>query len=253
MQRRLGWSVGCLLVAASVVAGCGSSGTQVGAGGPGTSGTTATTELMLTCGWKPFPASAFDGPVGAERGADPPDQALAAWLATQGASMGAPPTGWTRLYLDDDFVEYASAVDASGQRDSLNFERHGDVWKWSGSGGCGAATVVVPGTGETRWSLDPAFPAPGPADTTVHVIADRMACSSGEPLTPEEVHAPVITFTADSVAVLYVSDSVSPGSHTCQGSMGTLLTLDLGQPLGRRKLLDGAVYPPAPVESSSSP
>lgn len=251
MPRRLCWTVGCLLVVATLVAsGCGSSGSKLGTSDPGT---TATTELMLTCGSKAFPASAFDGPVGAEHGANPSEQALAAWLASQTAMPNAPRTGWRQLYLDADSAQYVSARDASGESLWLLFERHGDAWNWSGSGGCGAATVVVPGTGETRWSLDPAFPAPGPADTTVPVIVDRTACSSGEPVTPDEVHAPVITFTADSVAVLYVSDPVSPGSHTCQGSMGTPLTLDLGQPLGSRKLLDGAVYPPAPVESSSFP
>src|SRR3954469_886627 len=138
MRRRHGRSVGCVLVAAIVLAACGSSGSELGVSDPATTGTTATTELMVSCGSTPFPASAFDGPVGAEHGADPSDQALAVWLASQTIMPEAPRTGWRRLSLDGDTAQYASERGRSEDSLWIGFERHGDAWKWSGSGGCGA-------------------------------------------------------------------------------------------------------------------
>jgi hypothetical protein len=248
----LRWVAGAVVLGAMMVS-CGSPGTDQSAG---PTATTATTELMISCGAEPFPVSALDHPVGAETGTDPSDQALAAWLADQSPSIGAPLTGWKRLYLDNESAQYTSAGDATGEGVSLTFEHHGNTWQWAGSGGGGCASggaVFVPGTAETNWSLDPTFPAPKPTDITVHILVDRLACNDGVPVTPDEVHAPAITFTAVSVAVLYVSDPVSPGAHTCPGPMGTPLLLDLAQPVGQRALLDGSAYPPAPVKTTSFP
>ena len=87
----------------------------------------------------------------------------------------------------------------------------------------------------------------------MHVRVSRLDCNDGRRVTPEEVHPPVITTTADQVAVWYVSDPVSPGMHTCPGPMGTPLVLDLGEPLGTRTLVDGGTYPAQPVTSTQMP
>jgi hypothetical protein len=248
MRRRYRDSVARMVAVATLtlMAGCGSSGSDVAMTPPDTT-------PMLRCGSQPFPLTALDNPSGAEHGTDPSDLALAAWLGHQEPSIDAPLTGWRRIRLDGDTAEYTTFGSDTPKGVSLSFERHGDMWKWSGSSGCGPAGVVVPGTAETRWSLDPDFPPPAPTDTIVHVLVNRTACNDGRQVTPDEVHPPVITATAGEVVVLFTSDPVSPGMHTCPGPMGTPLMLDLGEPLGARSLLDGGSYPPQPVISSAFP
>ena len=209
---------------------------------------------MLQCFGTPFPVTALQGPANAEQGTDPADQALSAWLAHQNPNIGAPMTGWVRLRMDADSAEYR-AMDATGtEATSLRFERHGDTWTWAGSGGCGTSipVAVAPGA-ETRWALDPAYPPPSPTDRVVHVRVSRLTCNDGRMVAPEEVHPPVVTVTDQSITVLYTSDPVPPGMHSCPGPMGTALTLDLGQPRGTRTLLDGSTYPARPVTASEAP
>lgn len=110
------------------------------------------------------------------------------------------------------------------------------------------ATDSVPsGFGPAVWALDPAYPMPGPASTTLHVLVWELACSSGRPTTGR-MSAPAVTSTATTVTITIGVRRFS-GFLTCPGVPGTPAILTLPQSLGERALLDGGrtpVSPPSP-------
>ena len=98
--------------------------------------------------------------------------------------------------------------------------------------------------GPATWALDPSFPAPGPAATSLHILVWEQACSSGRPATGR-ISPPAITTSATTVTVTL---GVVPldGAESCQGPPGTPAVVSLPEPLGTRTLLDGGHQPAAP-------
>jgi hypothetical protein len=101
--------------------------------------------------------------------------------------------------------------------------------------------------GAATWALDPAFPAPDPTATTLHLLVWERACSSGAPTTgrmsPPEVASTGTTLT------IRIGVRARPGPQTCPGPPGTPAILALAEPLAGRTLLDGGrspVGPPSP-------
>jgi hypothetical protein len=53
-----------------------------------------------------------------------------------------------------------------------------------------------------------------------------------------------VAFGDDEVVVTFTVEALSPGVHTCPGNDQVPYELDLGQPLGERRLVDGSCRPP---------
>lgn len=107
-----------------------------------------------------------------------------------------------------------------------------------------ASGQIPTGYGLATWALDPTYPTPDAATSTLHILVWERACSSGQPTTGRMSPA-FITYGASSVTIA-IGVRPRPGAQTCPGPPGTPAIVDLTGPLGARTLLDGGVYPPAP-------
>lgn len=92
-----------------------------------------------------------------------------------------------------------------------------------------------------RWSL-PADEAVGPETTEFTALVTEVDCASGQS-SEGRIVGPEIEFTPDAVIIEF---RVRPlgGAQACPGNPPTPVRVQLGQPLGDRRLLDGSVDPP---------
>lgn len=200
-------------------------------------------ETMLTCGVRgAFPPSALDAPADAENAPGGAADALRAWLANPDNEQFAKGGGWRALLAND-----TEAVFAQGTPPGITvrFERRDGAWRWTNSSGrCDLRVVAPPGLASGQWV--PAAPVRA-ADTTFVANVYERACAGGH--SPEgRVQPPEVEYTATAVIVTFF---VRPpgGSQTCPGAPPAPYDVVLREPLGDRKLLDGAMYPPAAPRS----
>jgi signal peptidase I len=110
----------------------------------------------------------------------------------------------------------------------------------------GVVTVPPSVGAPATWELAPGATV---AATTRTFSADvtRAACNSGQ---TGEVLEPTVTFGADDVVVTFrVEPGISGG--TCQGNQAVRFVVDLGRPLGHRRLVDGICAVDADAASSA--
>lgn len=101
---------------------------------------------------------------------------------------------------------------------------------------------LEPRAGLASWWLDPAAGAPGRDATTIPALIREQACASGLP--PEgRVVPPRIFYATDSVLVTFWVRRL-PGAQDCPGNPPFATEIELTEPLGERKLLDGSEVPP---------
>jgi hypothetical protein len=110
-------------------------------------------------------------------------------------------------------------------------------------GECQAQPAMPGGIGLADFWLDPAAGRPGPDATTVSGFIRERSCAGGQP--PEgRIQAPVVVVDERSV-VITVSVRQQPGGQDCPANPDSApITIELGQPLGGRVVLDGSVFPP---------
>jgi hypothetical protein len=121
--------------------------------------------------------------------------------------------------------------------------RHKKGWEQVGySGGCEPA-VLREGRQAITWTL-----APGqrltPSTTSIEVNLGPGECDSGQGQN-ERLKPPV--FREENGALL-MALWLRPvhGGQTCQALIEPPVTIELPEPLGNRRLLDGSVFPPRP-------
>jgi hypothetical protein len=100
------------------------------------------------------------------------------------------------------------------------------------------------GFGPATWALDPAYPAPGPDTTELHLLVWERACHGFVPETGR-MSPPALIYTE---ATITITIGVRPlgGVNTCPLPPGSPTMVSLAEPLGARSLLDGGLDPPAP-------
>lgn len=201
---------------------------------------------MLTCGGMTFPRSALGAPTGAQHRAGPEYDALRAALAQfAGEFPGGGTWPWQLVAEDATGATFLARTDALGAPGWVSVETAHDAngWHMRTIGQCNLAVLIAPGLGPARWALDPAYPAPGPASTELHVLVWEVQCSGGSPLTGR-IGPPVVDYGTSTVTVTL---GVRPlgGVQTCPGSHGTPAIVRLSEPLGSRTLLDGGTVPAA--------
>ena len=200
----------------------------------------------LTCGGSTFSRSALGAPTDAARASGPQYDALRATLAQfADAFPGASGWPWQLVAEDASGATFLARTDALGSPGWVTAEvsHAGGTWKPRSIGQCHLSVVIAPDLGPARWALDPAYPAPGPTSTELHVLVWELSCNGGTPLTGR-IGPPVIDYGATTVTITL---GVRPlgGIQTCPGTRGTPATIRLPQPLGPRTLLDGGTFPPA--------
>jgi hypothetical protein len=92
------------------------------------------------------------------------------------------------------------------------------------------------------WWVDPDAGSPARDATMIPAIIQERECASGR--NPEgRVAEPQVSSAADAVLVT-IWVRLAPGPQDCQGNPTFPLSIDLKEPLGDRRLLDGSSQPP---------
>lgn len=166
-------------------------------------------------------------------------------------SMGHSVTDeWYLLSRMGGHAQFATGYPPAGY---ISMELEGDRWVATGSGGgtCEPVSLLPDGLAELSWMLDSAYPPPGPDDTTLHLIVNRVDCSSGAPV-GDQLVGPEVDERGDQLLVALAVERMPPGSYNCVGTMGEPVEITLPVPLGDRELVDGRYLPPRPVGTGGS-
>jgi hypothetical protein len=72
-------------------------------------------------------------------------------------------------------------------------------------------------------------------------VTERV-CSGGPPL-DDRLLPPSITYGTDAITVTFLARRLV-GGHECLGDPNFRVVVELREPIGQRRLLDGAFFPP---------
>lgn len=199
--------------------------------------------LLVSCGEIPYPVSALSSPTGVEDDPDPAAAGLRALIADPNGIGPIPETGWRRLYdeggravfshgeLGDDYVE-------------VELEEEDGTFGFAGSShGCARASVDVGDRSRVGFRL-PAGEAPDPDATTLTVLVSEAACTGGQPM-GDRLAEPVVVADDQTIGLLFTADPLPAGAYTCPGNPEEEVTVPLDEPVGTRRVVNLATYPPA--------
>lgn len=203
--------------------------------------------LPYACDGPPFDVRVFARPPGDEREASPTAAALRD-LLLRDPSM--PQAGWWLVSRTGTRAQYLSR---SGDAFSyVNVESVGGArWRASGWGGC-LPTYAAPPRATLTWMVDPAR-RPAADDRSVRVVVVDMCDERpldhrlGEPTIRTTSDAVLIIFTAtrpNGAAIVASIPRRLDTADICFAPIPFEATVALGEPLGNRRLLDGARWPP---------
>ncbi len=220
--------------------------------------TAGPSSIEVTCGDGTFPLDALDNAVGAEEEVGPLFDGLRETLETYGEEFpGSETWSWRLVLQEEAMAEFMARTDDLGPPGWVNARvvRRDDVWRSYGMGQCDPKVVLSAEYGPASWALDPAFAAPGPDTTELHILVWERSCSGGAPATGRIAPPAVLVGTETVTITLGVRPiEVPPGfAITCPGPPGTPAILHLPEPLGSRQLLDGGSVPPAPPKPMFGP
>jgi hypothetical protein len=205
-------------------------------------------ELRFSCGDDlAFPAEALFGPVGAELAATEQAAVLRAFLAQPGPEVDMlPDAGWRLVVATVDDVMFIAGDPARAEGlERVLLERSADGWEVGGWGGCTPIVVLAGGLGPAEWVLDPAAPPPGPGTRTFTALVTERSCASGR--APDgRIAPPFVSYGGDSILVVFGVRSLV-GGQDCPSNPAGRVVVELREPLGDRRLLDGAFFPPRDV------
>lgn len=205
-------------------------------------------DTRYSCGEPPgFLPTILDEPATAETEDHPSAAALRAAIAEAGPDIDLlPESGYWLASRDERVAEYLAREPAGADPAfvSATFENDGGTWRLAGWGQC-RPQLVLEGLSLATWVLDPDAPAPGPGSRTFDALVTERDCNSGQPM-GNRLRPPSVTYGRDSVFVVFAATpSVNQGFATCPSNPPARVRVELSEPLGERRLLDAAVFPPA--------
>jgi hypothetical protein len=200
-------------------------------------------ETMVSCGGLQFPASILEQGDVEDVPADLADDLRAAAQFWGIEFPGLERLTWRLIHRDDRSAAFLARSDSGDEWTYLALERDSQGWTPSGVGGC-RPSGVLDEFGSAEWILDPAYPAPRPDATELHILVTEQACASGQPAFGR-ISAPAVTYAPDALAVTVGVRPLSGGA-TCPSNPPTPVTVILPEPLGERALLDAGRHPPQP-------
>lgn len=243
MIRRLLSFAAALALALTAVA-CGNAGpTPSGSASPDAEPPVQALDLRYTCGEFSFGLGLLSGPAGAEQAGNPAAAALRAHLATSNPQPDdLPDTGWLLAGMDERVAEFL-AIGPDQELMMVSVENRLNGWEVADYGQCRPSVDLAEGLVVAEWTLDPAQPAPGPATQTFEALVTEQSCNSGQPADGRIVGPEIVK--SEGMLLVIFATRPRPGGQDCQGNPSTRTTVDLGEPLGNRRLLDGGRFPPA--------
>jgi hypothetical protein len=206
------------------------------------------TDAQFTCGGeRTFPASALEGPGGAEKESGAVYDALrAAFEVFPDVVQGAAELEWILVDQDDRaalFVGRTKDPPPDWIATEVGSDTGAGPLRPLNKGDCNLRVVISDEYGPATWAIDPAFATPGPNSTEVHLLVWEVACSGGS-ATTGRISPAVIDYTETTVSITI---GVRPldGFQGCPLPPGTPVVVTLTEPLDSRTLLDGGHFPPA--------
>jgi len=200
-------------------------------------------DLRYKCEAFPFAPGLLTGAPGtAEQANDPIAAHLRAHLAGEGPDFDSlPDAGW---HLTGQDAQHAEFVAVGGDRRLfvVVLKNGPEGWQVTDHGECQPRIELAEGLGAAEWAFDPAKPKPGPATQVFDALVTELSCNSGQPADGRVV-GPQIVSSAETFLVIFAVRP-RPGGQDCQANPSTRVRVDLGEPLGDRKLLDGGRFPP---------
>jgi hypothetical protein len=207
--------------------------------------------LRYACGALVFDPALFDEPGNAEQASTPQAQILRENIA-QSAREGEPlpVDGWHLLADRPDGADYLATRPLEGE--DVDIEVVSVTVRLGGVGfnlraqrnRCRPSVVLPPGLNVGSWSLLPERPRP--SDHEIRVAVHEEACASGRSPTGRIV-GPAIEADNATVVILFAIVALE-GAATCQGNPAGLETIDIGEPIGDRVLVDPSHWPWARVD-----
>ncbi len=201
-----------------------------------------TADLLVSCGSTPYPREALDSPTGAEDADEPAAEGLRQLIANPDGIGPIPADGWRKVHDDGSRAVFVNGAFGDGRHEvELEADGAGRFDFVGSSMGCGRAMVDVPDAEVVSFDLDTSSP-PAPDATTIALLVNGRACSGGQ-LLGDRLREPVIVDGDETVGLLFTADPLPPGFYTCLGGPPDEVTIDLGEPLGDRALVDLSSYP----------
>ena len=160
-----------------------------------------------------------------------------------------PQDGWQILHQTEGVVllVHLGLTDGSGRAlDESNValmtvEHVNGDWRWAGaqSGGpCPLRTSLPEGLNTVEWRIDPSGQPLTPNSMQIEVLATERECVSGQAM-GNRLLGPEVVMTETAVLIAFAASPPPGGFQDCQGNPEQAVVVDLPEPLGDRKVLDG--------------
>jgi len=199
--------------------------------------------LNVTCGGPAFPAAILGEAGDAELARSPEAAALRALLDGPEAQDLLPRSGWTLAVRDESLVVFVAPSPPGSEPPmvEVTLELTGGTWRPAGFGQCWPQADVGPNLGLASFRVAP-HEELSPETEAVDVLVTERACNSGQDARGRVVR-PAVILADDTVTVVF---AVVPrgGMQECPSNPETPVLLELPEPLGERRLLDGSSVPP---------
>jgi hypothetical protein len=210
------------------------------------------TDVLWSCRGDPpgFPRSVLTGPTGMEKVEGAVFDGLRSALETMRSEFEFEPREdrphqlpWLLAYEDEDLALFLVRRLGDGQRYSAMYvEREGGTWGFAGyTDDCQPRPLITHGLGSSEWRVDPESP-PTPGSSTFPIEVMEHACASGRPA-DGRIADPIEEYGEDAITITVPVRGVA-GAATCPGNPWTPFVLELDEPIGDRRLLDGGPWPP---------
>lgn len=198
--------------------------------------------LNVTCGGPAFPAAILREVGDAELAAGPEAAALRELLEGPEAQDLLPRSGWTLAVRQDELVVFVAPSPPGSEPPvvQVTLELADGEWRPAGFGQCWPQADVGPDLGLASFRVAPHEELS--AETReVDVLVTELACNSGQDARGRVVR-PAVILAEDTVTVVF---AVVPrgGAQECPSNPETPVLLELPEPLGERRLLDGSSVP----------
>lgn len=177
-------------------------------------------------------------------------EAVAAEWFGEGKGFGG---GWEWVVIERDEARMVFLGKGPNGYADVTIERDGDTWKAAGWGGCHLMTsTTLAAFAIGAWVTDPDS-APDPQSSTLDLLIMERSCANGEPPIGREIR-PVVLPGEETLEIVVLIEEVKGGAN-CPGNPWHATTIDIGEPLGERTLVDrhlspGLIRPWPPTESS---
>lgn len=210
-------------------------------------------ELISDGGGLPFAPAALAAPDRQLDLGDPAVEALAAQIARQAAPKSAPGgqapaparapaglDGWRLLARTDDEVLFGHGRPPQLLTVAMRLDPRRQTWACIATNATRPLRATRDGIRASRWRLDPTRET-SPEDAILRVLVTEQAFAGGK-RAGDRLLAPDL-YLGDRELVLTIFITPRPGFQNISKNPETPARIALPEPLGTRRLIDGALFP----------